>query len=115
MLGQFMATVQLDGQSAVLPVQVAASDFPALFGLPWMQYIRPNWERLIPSFSAVPSQVMHIDNAAVKVYVETLSSRFASVFGKTPGPIKHYKINLRLKSEGAFHSLLAWSPMVDHG
>ena len=56
MMGEFTATVCYKNQKALLTVCVVNQDFPALFGLPWMKYIRLDWASLLPEVLSVATE-----------------------------------------------------------
>lgn len=57
MLGEFKATVWYKDQEAQLTIAVVNREFPALFGLPWLQYIHLDWVNLVPPVLSICSEV----------------------------------------------------------
>jgi hypothetical protein len=46
-----------EGQQAQLTVCVVNQDFPAMFGLPWMDSIKLDWENLLPAVLSVSAEM----------------------------------------------------------
>jgi len=96
MMGEFTATVCYKDQRAQLTVCVVNQDFPALFGLPWMKYIRLDWPSLLPEVLSVSAEP---EPNREKMIAE-FKGKYPHVFSYVPGPILNFEVSLQL-SEGA--------------
>ena len=95
MMGEFTATVCYKDQRALLTVCVVNQDFPALFGLPWMKYIRLDWPSLLPEVLSVS-----MEPEPNRDRIAEFKGKYPHVFSYVPSPILNFEVSLQL-SEGA--------------
>ena len=87
--GVIKVQVELNKQSAVLPLYVVKVDAPALFGREWLRVIKLNWRDL---------KTVHVTEQKAEK-LETVLKRHSAVFSKKLGTMKSVKARLTLKPD----------------
>ena len=81
-------SVELDGQTATLPIIVVGGDGPTLLGRNWLQKIRLDWKAL---------KIALITKVAPQV-AELLKKDYKELFDNDLGTVKGFKASLKLNA-----------------
>jgi len=97
MLGEILVKVEYNGKEKFMNLAVVGKQFPILYGLPWINELRPDFDTLFPKEKEVFPVHDKVDE---KQLTSDLRRKYPTVFGGSTAPIKGFEVSLILK-EGA--------------